>query len=106
MRVDIICDGELIDKHKVSIGRKGSNAFGDFTNFVPGDILNIGATYYGRDKLDKNPDIPNGARYVVQSREFKTYETWNNSYTGQYCVLNVKKVEELEKTDTKNLNSF
>ena len=52
-----------------------------------GDIVNLGATNFGRDN-----DISNGTRYKGISREFGSYATYNNCYDNQSCILTVGEV--------------
>lgn len=95
MKLVVLCNGELVNKH--SDGHNGwHNPFGETLPSI-GDTVNLGATNFGRET-----DIAVGTKYVVVSREFGSYATYNNCYDNASCIITVEEI----KLETKPMEAF
>lgn len=89
IKLEIMCDGELINKHSNGGKYYGwHNPFGDFVIPMVGDSILLGEHTEEFTHMEYSPMI----KYIVKSRTFSAIEDFNNSYFGQKCVLDVEKV--------------
>lgn len=88
MDLRIMCGNVFVNEHSDGGQFRGfDNPFGDFIPLV-GDILELGGKHFGRDSDCE------GEKYVVLSREFKAYETFNRKYDNASCTIYVKKINQ------------
>lgn len=94
------CGDEIVNKHSQNWQKHWGHTFGDF---IPSkdDIIELGA--WDSTEPDKFPDRKMKL-YKVISRKFSAEETYNNAYTNQTCVIELKEIKQ--ETELKESNSF
>ncbi len=77
MELIIMCGTEKIYKGYDSL-------FGELPTV--GDLISFDGSHYDREN-----DTECQQKYKVKEREFRSYETWNQSYGNRKCILYVDK---------------
>lgn len=89
MKVIFKCNGLVVNQHSEGGRYNGYN--NPFGNHIPdiGDYVLLGEHTKEFTHLEYTPM----KKYIVQTRTFSAVENYNNSYSEQVCVVELKHLE-------------